>query len=100
MYIYIYIYIYIYTHTHIVFQILFSYSLLQNIEYSSLCYTVGSCWLSLIYRSVCKSIPSLNLHVFLVLNNYSGLYMCVTLDCNFASAFVFANNFYNMSKIH
>ena len=92
--------IYVYTHTHIVFQILFSYSLLQNIEYSSLCYTIGSCWLSLICRSVCKSIPSLNLHVFLVLNNYSGLYMSVTLNCNFASAFVFANNFYNMSKIH
>ena len=91
---------YKYIHTHIVFQILFSYSLLQNIEYSSLCYTVGSCWLSLIYRSVRMSIPSLNLHVFLVLNNYSGLYMSVTLDCNFVSAFVFASHFYNMNKIH
>ena len=49
--IYIYIYIYIYTHTHthicvciyiyiyiyILFQILFHYSLLQDIDYSSLC---------------------------------------------------------------
>ena len=36
-----------YTHTHIyiLFQILFLYRLLQNIEYSSLCYRGGSCWL-------------------------------------------------------
>lgn len=46
------------------------------------------------------SIPSLNLHVFLALNNYSGLYMSVTLDWNFVSAFVFAGHFYNMNKIH
>ena len=38
-------------HTHtrididIVFQILFSYRLLQNTEYGSLCCTVGPCWL-------------------------------------------------------
>ena len=30
----------------ILFQILFSYRLSQNIEQSSLCYTVGPCWLS------------------------------------------------------
>ena len=35
------------THTYIsIFQILFPYLLLQNIECSSLCYTVGPCWLS------------------------------------------------------
>ena len=34
------------THTRILFQILFPYRLLQNIEYSSLRYTVGPCWLS------------------------------------------------------
>ena len=37
----------IYVHTHIyvyiLFQILIPYMLLQNIEYSSLCYTVGPC---------------------------------------------------------
>ena len=38
------------THTYIFFfQIIFSYTLLQNIEYSSLIYTVGPCWLSIIY---------------------------------------------------
>ena len=40
MYIYIFI-IYVY----ILFQILFHYSLLQGIEYSSLCYTEGPCCL-------------------------------------------------------
>ena len=42
-----YTYIYIYF-----FQILFPYMLLQNIEYSSLCYTVGPCWLSILYLLV------------------------------------------------
>ena len=38
---------------YILFQILFPYRLLQNIEYSSLCYIVGSCWLSILYIVVC-----------------------------------------------
>ena len=33
-------------HVSILFQILFPFRLLQNIEQSSLCYTVGPCWLS------------------------------------------------------
>ena len=49
---YTHIYIYTHTHTYILFQIIFSYSLLQNIEYSSLCYTVGPCWLSILYICV------------------------------------------------
>ena len=46
------IYTHTHTHTHTYiyfFQILFPYRLLQNIEYSSLCYTVGPCWLSILY---------------------------------------------------
>ena len=39
---------YIYT-----FQILFHYTLLQDIEYSSLCNTVGPCCLSILYIVVC-----------------------------------------------
>ena len=37
------------THTHIfiLFQILYPYKLLQNIEFSSLCCTVDPCWLSI-----------------------------------------------------
>ena len=38
-------------HICIVFQILFPCSLLQSIEYSSLCCTVGPCWLSVLYFS-------------------------------------------------
>ena len=41
------------THTHILFPILFSYRLLQNIEYSSLCCTVGPCCLSILCLVVC-----------------------------------------------
>ena len=51
--VYIYMYVYIYN-----FQVLFHYSLLQNIEYSSLCYTVGPCWLSVYYSSVYLLIPN------------------------------------------
>ena len=45
--------IYIYIYIFILVQILFSCRLSHNIEYSSLCYTVGPCWLYLIYSSVC-----------------------------------------------
>ena len=39
------------------FLILFPYMLLQDIEHSSLCYTVGPWWLSILYRvvHVCSS---------------------------------------------
>ena len=37
-------YTHTHTHTYILFQMLFPYMLLQNIEYSSLCYIVGPCW--------------------------------------------------------
>jgi len=40
--------LYIYN-THILFNILFYYGLLQGIEYSSLCYIVGSFCLSILY---------------------------------------------------
>ena len=35
------------------FQILFPFSLLQNIELSSLCYLVGPCWLSILNIVLC-----------------------------------------------
>ena len=37
-------------HVSILFQILFPFRLLQNIEQSSLCYTVGPCWLSILFQ--------------------------------------------------
>ena len=52
MYIYNYICIYIHTHTYIFFLDSFPYRLLQNIDYSSPCYTVGACWLSILYTVV------------------------------------------------
>ena len=42
-----------YTHIYILFHILFYYSLSQDIEYSSLCWTVGHCCLSILYIIVC-----------------------------------------------
>ena len=51
---YIHIYVYIHTCEYIsLFQILFPYRLLENIEHSSLCYTVGLCYLSILYIVVC-----------------------------------------------
>ena len=35
------------------YSILSPYRLLQNVEYSSLCYTVDPCWLSILYTIVC-----------------------------------------------
>ena len=54
------------THIHIsiLFQIFFPFRLLQNIEQSSLCCTVGLCWLSILNIAVCtcqSRIPSLSL---------------------------------------
>ena len=37
--------LYIYTYTYVLFHIFFHYRVLQDIEYSSLCYTVGFCCL-------------------------------------------------------
>ena len=39
----------IHIHVSTLFQIPFPNRLLQNIEESSLCYTVGPCWLSILY---------------------------------------------------
>ena len=49
----LYIYICIYVYIYILFQTLFPYKLLQNIEYSSLRYTVGPCCVSVLYIVVC-----------------------------------------------
>ena len=51
--VYTYIYICIYTHIYILFQILFRCTLLQETEYSSLCYSVGPYCLSTLRTVVC-----------------------------------------------
>ena len=43
----------IHIHVSILFQILFPFRLLHSIEQSSLCYTVGPCWLSILNIAVC-----------------------------------------------
>ena len=53
IYMYVCIYTYIYIYIYVLFQILFSYRLLQNTEWSSLYYTVGSCCLPILYIVVC-----------------------------------------------
>ena len=49
----------IHIHVSILFQILFPFRLLHNIEQSSLCYTVGPCWLSILNIAVCNVSPKL-----------------------------------------
>ena len=44
-------------HIYILFQILFHYRLLQDTEYSSVCYTVGPCCLSILYIVVFICLP-------------------------------------------
>ena len=42
----------LYLHVSILFQVLYPFRLLQNIELSSLCYRVGPCWLSILNVTV------------------------------------------------
>ena len=44
--------LYTYIHIYVLFQILFPYRFLQNVNYSSLLYTVGPYWLSVLYPIV------------------------------------------------
>ena len=55
----------IYKHKYIPFQTLFPYRLTQNIEYSSLCYTIGLCQLSL---------KVLNASPYLTISKHPSLY--------------------------
>ena len=43
----------IHIHVSILFKILFPFRLLHSIEQSSLCSTVGPCWLSILNTAVC-----------------------------------------------
>ena len=38
---------------YMLFQILFHYRLLQDMEYSSLCYILGPCYIPILYIVVC-----------------------------------------------
>ena len=47
------IYMHVYIYAYIVFHIIFHYGLSQDIEYGSLCYTVGPCCLFVLCIIVC-----------------------------------------------
>ena len=59
---------------YILSQILFSYRLLKNIEYSSLCHIVGFSWLSILCTVICTcySQPP-NLSIFIVVFLYDPI---------------------------
>ena len=54
----------IHIHVSILFQVLFPFRLLQDIEQTSLCYTVDPYWLSILNMAVCtcqSQTPNLSL---------------------------------------
>ena len=57
------------THVSMLFQILFPFRLLQNIEQSPLCYMVGPCWLSVLNVTLYTLLFSL-LHKVNVIESY------------------------------
>ena len=67
-----------FNYTYIVFQIIFHYRLLQNIDYSSLCYTVKLCCLLHIYFFL---FHILNAVIYKVVTEYQGF--CVTIKIMF-----------------
>ena len=72
-----------YTHAPIIFEILFPFRLLQNIEPSSLCYAVGSCWFSLLKIAVCtcqSQIPILSLPLLIAVNSFSKSVSLISLS--------------------
>ena len=62
----------IHIHVSILFQILFPFRLLQNIKQSSLCYTVGPCWLTILNITVytCQS-QTLNVLIKYIFKKWS-----------------------------
>ena len=72
----------LYTCVYTLFQILFHYRLLQNIEYSSMCYTVRPCCLSVLFivECICHSqAPNLSLPLFSPLVTINLLSISVSL---------------------
>mgnify|MGYP000173797179 CR=1 FL=1 len=68
---------------YIIFEIIFHYRLLQDIEYRSLCYTVNACYLSISYTLVSVNLMPLNLSLLLFpLGNHKFVfYICGVCFC-------------------
>ena len=60
----------IHIHVSILFQILFPFRLLHNIEQSSLCYTAGPCWLSIFLK--------IDLYWSIIASQYRVSFYCTT----------------------
>ena len=75
---------YIYIRIYILFHTLFHYGLSQDIEYSSPCYTIGPCCLSVLYKILCicqSQTPNPSLPHPLPLGNHKSiLYVCESVS--------------------
>ena len=69
----------VFSYTYNLFQILFPFTFLQNIEHSSLCYTVGLCWLSILnidmYLYAYVSIPNSQFIPYIYMCIYMYIYV-------------------------
>ena len=76
---------------YILFQILFHYRLLQNIEFGFLCYTIGLCWLFILYIIMCiiYQLPNLSLPSPFPFGNHKFVfYVCESLSVLQINSFV------------
>ena len=60
------------THVSILFQILFPFNLLQSIQQSSLSYTVGPRWLSILNVAVCTC-QSQTFNISLIIRHFKSV---------------------------
>ena len=81
------------------FQILFLFMLLQNTEQSSLCYSIGPCWLFILNKAVCvyqSHIPQLSHPPTSLRGNQKfilSVCKCVSVNKFFVSKFICINSF-------
>ena len=67
----------IHVHISILFQVLFPFRLLQSTEQSSLCYTVGPCWLAVLSMSIDTDNRFINTRE-ITENSFFSLLYCLT----------------------
>ena len=77
--------LYIYIYIYILFHILLHSGLSQDIEYSSLCSTVGPCCLSILHIIVFSANPKLPIHPFPTHPPPLRNHKCVPYICEYVS---------------